>query len=272
MEPFPTQVRLCIRDVFFANHLWEETMAHPNRTAYLLLLAVIAAVALTVSGCAPALVQAPEKPSARTITVVGQGTVSVKPDLALANLGVETVAATVAEAVQENNTRMAAILAKLKALNIPDKDIQTSGFSISSYDPGMPKATPGGAESSQYRVSNTVAVKVRQIEQLGTVLDGAIEAGVNQVYGVNFTVEDPHSLQGQAREKAVSDAEARAEALARLANVKVGQVLAMSESGAGVPAVFADAYAFAKGAGPSMPLSPGEVQVSYQVQVTYAIE
>ena len=99
----------------------------------------------------------------------------------------------------------------------------------------------------------------------------AIEAGVDQVRGVNFTVEGLRALPGQAREKAVDDAQERAQALGRLAHVKVEQELTMSESGASVP-VFADAHAFGKGAGASTPLSPGEVQITYQVQVTYAIE
>lgn len=239
----------------------------------LLLLGLLIATALVVSGCAPALAQSPEKAQPRSITVVGQGTASVKPDLAMANLGVETFAPTVAQAMEQNNSKMAAIMAKLKELNIPDKDIQTSGFSINSYDPGLPKAVPEASAGTQYRVSNMVLIKVRQPERIGAVLDAVIEAGANQVYGVNFTVEDPRALQGQAREKAVADAQARAEALARLAKVRVGQVLTMAEGGADMP-VFADAaYAFGKGAaGPNTPLSPGEVQVTYQVQVTYAIE
>jgi len=243
-----------------------------TRIPYFLLFGLLAALALIASGCAPALAQTPEKSPARAITVIGQGTASVSPDLALANLGVETLAPTVAEAVAQNSARMAAIMAKLKALNIPDKDVQTSGFSINSVDAGMPKAMAESPSSTQYRVSNMVQVRVRQPEQLGAVLDGVVEAGVNQVYGVNFTVEDAHALQSQAREKAVADAQARAAALAKLAGVKLGQVTAISESSTNAP-VFADAaYAFGKGAGASTPLSPGEVQITYQVQVTYAIE
>jgi len=234
---------------------------------------VLISAALVVSGCAPALAQTPQQPAGRALTVSGQGTVSVKPDLALASLGVETLAGTVAEASQKNNATMAAIMAKLAELKIPDKDIQTSGFSINSFSDGMPRAASDGGTGTQYRVSNMVQVKIREIEQVSAVLDGVISAGANQVYGVNFTVEDPNALQSEARAKAVEDAAQRAAALAKLAKVQLGQVMAVIEGGGSSP-IFGGGVVYGRGAAAadSTPMSPGEVEVSYQVQVTYAIQ
>lgn len=241
-----------------------------RRLLYPLLPILLLGAALVVSGCAPAALAATtEDAGQRSITVAGQGTVSAKPDLAIVQLGIETFAPTVAEATQDNNTKMAAIMAKLTDLNIPDKDVQTSNLSISTnYGPEKGEPSP-----DQYRVSNMVQVKVRDVDQVGAVLDGVIEAGANQVYGVNFTVEEPEALEDQARAKAVEDAARRAEALAELANLKVGQVLTISEVTTSGP-VLGGGLVYGRGAAAESgtPVSPGEVEVAYQVQVTYAIQ
>jgi len=132
----------------------------------------------------------------------------------------------------------------------------------------------GDAAGKQYRVSNMVQIKVRDVEQVGPVLDGVIEAGANQVYGINFTIEKPEALQDEARAKAVADAARRAEALAELAELRVGQVLMISEGGTSMPWM-GGGLVYGRGAAEAdagMSVSPGEVEVSYQVQVTYAIQ
>ncbi len=237
---------------------------------YPLLPILLLGTVLAASGCAPsALAVQNAGTSQRSITVAGQGSVSAKPDLALVQLGIETVAATVAEATQDNNARMAAIMAKLAELNIADKDVQTSNLSIGmDYGPER-----GGPNPSQYRVSNVVQVKVRDVSRVGAVLDAVIEAGANQVYGINFTVDKPEPLQDQARVKAMEDAARRAEALATLAELKVRQVLTISEVMMSGP-VFGAGMVYGRGASAeaSTPVSPGEVEITYQVQVTYAIQ
>jgi hypothetical protein len=227
----------------------------------------------------PAQAQTPEATSdhspAETITVVGEGTVSIKPDIAKVSVGVETSAETVSEAVADNEAQMEAILAALKAAGIEEKDIQTTNYTI--YLERYPEQ-PVGAESSTseqkpvYRVSNMVTVTVRDLESVGDVLDAVIEAGANNIWGISFTLDDPKVAQADARAKAIEDAGIRAQTLADLSGVKLGPVMSVSEviGGGSVPlAGFAVAERAASGGGT---ISPGELEVTYQVQMSYFIE
>lgn len=210
---------------------------------------------------------------AETILVVGQGSARMEPDVARVSVGVETSAETVDEAVAENTTRMASIMDALGAAGIDDKDIQTTNYSIQldRYREPMPVA---GEEAEQppitYRVSNMVNVTVRDLDSIGAVIDSVVEAGANSVWGVSFGLDDPSLAQDAARADAIADAEARAQALAELSGVGVGPVMSISEvvSGGGSPMPRVAEMA-ASGAGP---ISPGELEVTYRVQVTYFIE
>ena len=255
---------------------------------------VFALVALTLigavllSGCvpAPATAAAPQAAGdtlARTITVVGRGEVKSKPDVATTTVGVEVLAPTVEAAMEQGKARMQAVVDALKKLGIADKDIQTSNFSINfertQPDTPTPKiegtsAQPGTAEqpAGSYRVSNMVQVTIRDLNQVGQVLDVAVKAGANNVWGINFGLENTSNLEGQARAKAIDDAKARAQDLARLNGVDLGSVVAISEvvTGGSMP-VFADA-AMAKGlGGGGAPVEPGELTFATQIQVIYTI-
>jgi uncharacterized protein YggE len=239
----------------------------------------LAGVWLWGQATSPAAAQTSEATSdyspAQTITVVGQGSVRVQPDIAQVSIGVETSSETAAEAVKENETQMEAILAALKEAGIAEKDIQTMNYSVyfeRNPEP-MPRAvgTESGQVTPQYRVSNMVNVTIRDLEKVGDVLDAVIEAGANNIWGVSFSLDDPKSAQADARTEAITDAAARAEALAGLSGVKLGPVMAISEviSGGSYPVPQVMLERAAAGAGP---ISPGELEIGYQVQVTYFIE
>ncbi len=233
-----------------------------NRLTVYVMLA-LAVLPLVASGCTPKVEAAANTPPDRTLTVVGQASVSGKPDVALINVGVETFAATVGQATQQNSEKMAAVMARLKDLGIADKDIQTSNFNITFERQGY------DLSSGQYRVSNTVQVKVRDPQQVSSTLDALIEAGANQVWGVSFTIEDQTALEDQARAKAMEDAQRRGADLAKLEGVQLGQILQMTENGTYGPIYGGGGYSKEAAAGP---FSPGEVEVSFQVQVTFAIQ
>jgi len=193
---------------------------------------------------------------AQTITVVGQGSVRVQPDIARVSVGVETTADAIAEGVTDNEAQMSAILAALEAAGIDAKDIQTTNFSISldRYPEPLPRVE--GAET---------------VDMVGDVLDAVIEAGANNIWGVSFTVEDPAAAQADARIDAIADARQRAGALAELSEVQLGPVMSVSEviSGGSSPVL---AMAERAVAYDSATISPGELEITYQVQVTYFIE
>jgi uncharacterized protein YggE len=218
-----------------------------------------------------------EKPvynSAQTITVLGQGSVKIKPDIAQISIGVETSAETVSDAVKQNETQMQAILAALKQAGIPEKDIRTTNYSVYfDRNPQPVPSTEAAASESkpQYRVSNMVNVTVRTLDTVGDVLDAVIEAGANNIWGVTFSLEDPKLAQADARTKAIADAKSRAEALAELTGITLGPVMSVSEViGSGtypMPALSVSDRA----AGGVESISPGELEVTYQVQVAYFI-
>ena len=212
---------------------------------------------------------------AQTITVVGQGSVRVQPDIAQVSVGVETTAETIAEGVADNEAQMEAILTALEAAGIDAKDIQTTNFSISldRYPEPMPRVEGSEGEEAApvYRISNMVNVTIRELEMVGDVLDAVIGAGANNIWGVSFTVEDRAVAQADARADAIADAQERAGALAELNEVQLGPVMSVSEviSGGSYPVPAMAERAVASGGGT---ISPGELEITYQVQVAYFIQ
>jgi len=245
-----------------------------KRFAIALAALLVAAVALSACGSAQNAAQPSAQTPTRTITVVGQGKATGTPDQARINIGVETQAASAQEAMNANRDKMNALLAKLKSLGIADKDMQTSNFSIYTEQrpQSLPVETKGGEGEIVYHVSNQVNIKVREVSKLGDILDQAVSAGANSVYGVYFEVSDTKDLEAQAREKAIADAKSRAEALAKLAGVSVGDVLVISEVITGGPGPIYYDVAKVQGLGGGTSIQPGEYEFSLSVQVTYSIK
>ena len=207
----------------------------------------------------------------RYITVVGEGSVKIAPDIATATIGVETVDSTVKAASTESQKVMDEVLAALKAAGVADKDMQTTSFSVWIERSGT---LDSSSSAAQYHVNNNVTVTIRDLDQVGSILDAAIEAGANQIYGVTFSLENPKTVEASARTKAVADAAARAKSLADLTDVTLGPVLNISEvvgqSGAYYDSATALKSAGMGGGGTSV--SPGELELSMSLQVTYAIQ
>ncbi len=205
------------------------------------------------------------------IVVSGQGTASAKPDIAVASIGVEITAPNLSDATSQNTTKMNAVLDKIKSLGVADKDIQTVNYSVTPIqaqnrpDSNTPPAITG------YRVSNQVRVTIRKIDDLGKVLDQAIAAGANRVYGVSFSVDDPSTFQQQARAAAIKDAQDKAGQLAKNAGLQLGPVLSISEGSSGPRPMLAaaDAYNMAEAA---VPIQTGELQIAVTVQMRFGIK
>ncbi len=222
---------------------------------------------------APATGRRAEAITARTITVVGEGRVNMKPDIAQINIGIEVVADTVRGASNEARNTMEAVMASLQAQGITEKDTQTSGFNIWVE---RPYGSEGPVNDSLlYHVGNSVAVTIRDLDTVGAVLDGAIEAGANNIHGVTFSVADPSQLMTEARAKAVTDALSKANELADMNQVTLSNVVSVSEvigTGGGYYSGGLRALPVAEGMGGAGPISPGELEMSIQLQVTYSIQ
>jgi uncharacterized protein YggE len=240
------------------------------------LLMLVALLGASVAACT-AVKAAPESEAqsaaspaeARTITVVGEGKVSLKPDIATINVGAEARAATVSEAKAAVDAQMAAIIAALEEAGVAEKDIQTSHYGIYYEREPMPVLGEGTAAGVQggYVVSNIVQVTVRDVEKAGGVLDAVVQAGANQVYGVTFTVADESTWQSRARADAMADAKSRAQELAGLAGVELGQVVSVSEVIGGMQVPVASERGLGGGG-----IAPGELELGTQIQVSFAIQ
>ena len=210
----------------------------------------------------------------RTIAVVGEGKVKIKPDIAQINIGIEIVGDTVQEASSQAADTMDAVLATLSAQGVDQKDVQTSGYNVWVERPYGPEGATG---STLYHVNNTISVTIRDLDTVGTILDAAIEAGANSIYGVTFNVADPGRLMSEGREKAVADARSKAEELAELNNVAVSEVISISEVIGGAEGYYAGGFrglsvAEGMGGGGAGPISPGELEMMVQLQITYSIQ
>ena len=205
------------------------------------------------------------------ITVVGQGTAYGQPDQANVVVGVESFAATVAEATSQNQTTLDNVMAALTAAGIAAEDIQTTNYSLYAEQIYGEKGPEGIAG---YRVSNQVNVKIRDIVLVGDVLAAVTEAGANAIYGVNFSVADPAALEAEARALAMQDAASRAASLAELGNVSLGAVTVISEViGQPVMPLGLGGGGYAMEQAASAPaISPGQLSYQVQVQVTYGIQ
>jgi uncharacterized protein YggE len=204
-----------------------------------------------------------------TVYVNGQGVVTVAPDTASVVIGVNIIDTTLSSAQEKATTQMTAVIDALKAAGIDEKDIQTVNYSVNilqNYDTnGNPSTIEG------FQVSNQVNVTVRDLSQLGTILDTVVAQGANAIYGISFFVDDPSSAASQARELAVQDARKKAEELAAAAGMQVGRILSISESYSPSPMPVAYGRAEAADMASAVPIQAGSTQIQVDVQVTYEL-
>ena len=199
----------------------------------------------------------------RLVTVNGEGTVSVPPDMATIHLGVTTQAASAREASEANARRMTTLLTAIKSGGIAESDIQTSSLSL---QPQM-----GGGNTPRitgFQASNQVTVKVRDLSALSGLLDKTIAAGANDVSGIDFSVSDRSKALDRARREALDDARRKAELYASAAGAKVGAVVTISETTQQQP-VRPMMRTMREAA--SVPIEPGEQKLRVSVTVAYEL-
>jgi uncharacterized protein YggE len=200
------------------------------------------------------------------ISVSGQGSVSVKPDVATISLGVETMDADAAKARKANDTAMAKVLTAVKAFGVADDDIKTSNYSI------YPRYDEKGQKITGYTVANTVSVKVKNLDKLGEMLEAAGAAGANTAGGIGFDVQDRTAAYNEALAQAMEKARARAEIMAKACGVKLGRVLTINESSSySGPVYESDEKRNLALAAGEVPVSSGQMEVTATVSVVYEI-
>lgn len=211
----------------------------------------------------------------RTVSVSGTGTVKIDPDTARLDLGVVANNESLEVAQTEVSEGLANITQVLTDAGIEAEDIATTSYTvypIAEYDRD---GNHVGIE--RYEVSSGFSIVVRDIESVGTVLDAAVEAGANNVWGISVYVEDPSSAASQARSMAVDDARAKADELATASGMVVTNVVSISETSAPPPMPLQ--YDLARGGADmtaseaaAVPVSPGQSEIRVDLQITFEIE
>ena len=206
------------------------------------------------------------------IWVSAEGKVQAEPDIAILTLGVQAQAQNAQDAQAQVSQAMDGVIKVLKAQNIADADIQTQYYNISQQTKYNP--TTGEQTVTGYQVTNTVTVKVRQIDTTGDVIDAVVASAGNlvRINNVAFDINDPTQYQNQARELAIKAAQAKAQQIASVSGAKLGSITYITEN-SNTPQPVYRSFAAADSAAPvpATSINPGQIDVTSNVQIAYSI-
>lgn len=233
------------------------------------LVAALAGALVAPAFCGPPACGQPlQTPEARLV-VVGEGTVSVRPDHAHVVSGVTTRAKTVKEASETNSRVMAAATSALIQSGIAQNDIRTSRFSLQPvYAPQEP---PNEPKLIGYSVSNQITINIRNINKVGDILDRLVTAGMTNVGGISLLVSDQSKALDQGRAAAIADARRKAEIYAQASQLHIGEVAWVTEDTGFAPPVAVRASALAPAMATSVPIAPGEDTLHVRVTVGFTV-
>ena len=213
-----------------------------------------------------------DQQNANQITVSGEGKVYAAPDIATVTLGIETNGAVVKDITQKNVSAMNKIIEGLKNLGIEDKDIQTTQYSVT---PQYNYTEKSGRVPNGYTINQNIEVKIRNFDNISSVLDVATQNGANVVSSLQFTIDNPEQFRSEARAKALEQAKAKAKTLADQAGIKLGAIINVYENSYSYAP-----YTSAKtlmGAGEAVSYDMAQIQTGQQeidmtINVTYKIK
>ncbi|NNE79847.1 MAG: SIMPL domain-containing protein [Silicimonas sp.] len=205
----------------------------------------------------------------REIIVTGEGRVSTEPDMAVISLGVTREARTASEAMKDANVAVAKVLEDVEKAGVLPRDVQTASISLSPrWDHSKNNAPP---QVTGYVASNTLSVRVRDLDLLGGLLDTVVGSGANTMNGLGFRVADPRPLEDEARVAAVNDARAKAGLLAEAGGARLGPVRTITEGAVQVPGMpIAQGRMMMESS--AVPVATGEIDIRVSVTVVFSIE
>lgn len=216
---------------------------------------------------------AQEKPQPRSITVSGHSQVSASPDVAELSIAVETTADTAGSAIAANAERSAKVASAIKRRLATNDTLTTSGYSL---EPRYDNSKLGQSSEPKivgYVARNEVQLELHQLEQVGPLIDAAIDAGGNRVQQLSFSLSNRSQALRSALERAGAEAQAQAESIAKALGVRLVRVLHASSSGMPMPQPRFKTYGLtAMEARAATPIEPGSVHVHATIDVTYEIE
>lgn len=212
-------------------------------------------------------------PLEHTIFVEGIGKATMTPDIAVMSFGISSTSKSVADAQKDNSSLMNALLQKIKAEGIADADLQTKDYSAYEKTEWNPQTQK--SENAGWTVSQTLSVKIRDLQKISRVVEIAGQNGSTSISGPVFTIDNQTAYESTAREKALADAKTKADAIAQRLGLHLARVIGYSE--------YKDQpgpqpYGFeAKGMGGAEPFSAPNIQGGSQelqlhATVTYLLE
>lgn len=210
--------------------------------------------------------------SAPTVSVSGEGSVFVQPDIGVVSFSVESEAKDVASAQRDSAAVINNAVKFIKNAGVEDKDLKTTSYTINPvYD--YPK---GRREFKGYQVRQSMELKIRDLSKTGSILSGLASLGVNEVGSLVFKVDNLDKVQEEARQKAIADAKEKAKMLAVSLGVRLGKIVSFSEFGGGPPTPVFYADAFGKGgdiSASAVPATPtGENEIKSSVSISFEIK
>lgn len=215
----------------------------------------------------------------RSFSVSGEGKAVAVPDVAELSFGVLTDGGkNLADLQAQNTEKMNRVIGFLKEEGIDEKDIKTQYYNISPRYQyfNCPPVPYGGviscppSEIIGYSISQSVLVKVRDLNKTGTILSGVVDSGVNTVSGPNFTIDDRHALENQAREQAIKQAKEKAKSTAKAGRFRLGKLISINEGFSYPPIAYGEGYAGAA-LGRSSSIEPGSQEIIVNVTLVYEI-
>ena len=232
-------------------------------------------------------------PASAVLSLTAEGESRRVPDVAMFSAGVVTQALTASEALRENSAQMDRVIAALKQAGIADRDIQTSSINLNpQYSDPVREAAARAREAGQpfyppsdqarriigYEARNTVQVRVRNLANMGKVIDALVSVGANEVHGPNFTLDEQQAALDEARAQAVAKGRERAELYARAAGMRVARILSISEGGGYHPVrqIMVTGGAYPPPPPPpaperDAPVAPGELSLGINVSMQFEL-
>ena len=208
-----------------------------------------------------------------TLTISATGEVDATPDIARGSISVTAEGDDPKDLQDENATQINEIVSYLKAQGVEDKDIKTENFNL------YPKYNyqEGRQELDGYTITQSLTVKFRDLQAIGAIIAGTVDLGANAISSLVFEIEDPENLRQEARKLALENAKDKAQELALVAGVDLGDVKSFSESDISYPTPYPLPYAAerdsAVGLGGAAPnIQPGSTKVTAVVSVTFELD
>ena len=205
-----------------------------------------------------------------TLTMNGIGSAQITPDMAEITLGVITEAKDAAKAHSDNAAQAARVQAAIKALGVAERDIQTTRY---DFSPIYDVKDNGRSVTTGYTVTNAIVVKVRNLANVGKVIDAALANGANRVDSLEFSASDPSAAKDAALADAARDARSKADAVARALGVRIVRILNVyADAQSPAPRNFMPMMMAKEAYDAGTPISAGELSFEASVNISYVIE